>query len=83
MTHTPTDPRIVSLFRPFELGTLQLANRLVMAPMTRGLSPGHVPGADVAEYYRLRAAGGTGLLITARPPKKKTPVPLPPPPPVD
>lgn len=26
---------------------------------------------------------GTGLLITARPPKKKTPVPLPPPPPSD
>jgi hypothetical protein len=26
---------------------------------------------------------GTGLLITARPPKKKTPVPLPPPPPED
>jgi len=26
---------------------------------------------------------GTGLLITARPPKKKTPVPLPPPPPND
>ena len=26
---------------------------------------------------------GTGFLITARPPKKKTPVPLPPPPPVD
>lgn len=26
---------------------------------------------------------GTGLLITARPPKKKTPVPLPPPPPQD
>jgi hypothetical protein len=29
------------------------------------------------------AMSGTGLLITARPPKKKTPVPLPPPPPED
>lgn len=52
------------LFDPFSLGTLRLANRVVMAPMTRGLSPGHVPGADVAQYYRLRAAGGTGLIIT-------------------
>jgi 2,4-dienoyl-CoA reductase-like NADH-dependent reductase (Old Yellow Enzyme family) len=52
------------LFRPFKIGPLQLPNRIVMAPMTRGLSPGHVPGEDVAEYYRLRAAGGTGLIIT-------------------
>jgi 2,4-dienoyl-CoA reductase-like NADH-dependent reductase (Old Yellow Enzyme family) len=35
-----------------------------MAPMTRQASPGGVPGADVAEYYRRRAAGGVGLIIT-------------------
>jgi 2,4-dienoyl-CoA reductase-like NADH-dependent reductase (Old Yellow Enzyme family) len=41
-----------------------LANRIVMAPMTRGKSPGGVPGADVAAYYRRRAAGGVGLIMT-------------------
>ena len=32
--------------------------------MTRNFSPGGVPGEDVAAYYRRRAEGGTGLLIT-------------------
>ena len=53
-----------ALFRPFDLGPLHLANRIVMAPMTRNKSPGNIPGADVAEYYRRRAAGGVGLVIT-------------------
>lgn len=53
-----------ALFAPFELGALQLANRIVMAPMTRNKSPGNVPGPDVVEYYRRRAAGGVGFIIT-------------------
>lgn len=53
-----------ALFQPFQLQGLVLPNRLVMAPMTRSKSPGGVPGADVAAYYRRRAEGGTGLLIT-------------------
>jgi 2,4-dienoyl-CoA reductase-like NADH-dependent reductase (Old Yellow Enzyme family) len=53
-----------ALFRPFTLGPLTLANRVVMAPMTRSKSPGGIPGEDVAAYYRRRAAGGTGLIIT-------------------
>lgn len=59
-----SDPRTAALFRPFSLGPLHLPNRIVMAPMTRGLSPGHVPGPDVAAYYRRRAEGGAGLIIT-------------------
>jgi 2,4-dienoyl-CoA reductase-like NADH-dependent reductase (Old Yellow Enzyme family) len=35
-----------------------------MAPMTRGMSPHGVPGEDVAAYYRRRAEGGCGLIIT-------------------
>ena len=35
-----------------------------MAPMTRSFSPGGVPGEDVAAYYRRRAEGGVGLIIT-------------------
>jgi 2,4-dienoyl-CoA reductase-like NADH-dependent reductase (Old Yellow Enzyme family) len=52
------------LFRPFELKGLTLANRIVMAPMTRSHSPGGVPGEDVAAYYRRRAEGGVGLIVT-------------------
>ena len=52
------------LFKPFECKSLQLKNRFVMAPMTRGMSPGGVPGPDVAAYYRRRAEGGVGLIIT-------------------
>lgn len=53
-----------ALFTPFELGQLKLANRTVMAPMTRGFSPNGIPTDDVAEYYRRRAEGGVGLIIT-------------------
>ncbi len=52
------------LFEPFTLKSLTLANRVAMAPMTRNFSPGNVPGDDVAAYYRRRAEGGVGLLIT-------------------
>lgn len=55
---------LTELFTPFALNGLTLANRVVMAPMTRNHSPGGVPGADVAAYYRRRAEGGVGLIIT-------------------
>jgi 2,4-dienoyl-CoA reductase-like NADH-dependent reductase (Old Yellow Enzyme family) len=51
-------------FRPFDLRSLHLANRIVMAPMTRSFSPGGVPGSDVASYYERRARHGVGLIIT-------------------
>lgn len=52
------------LFAPFTLGSLTVPNRFVMAPMTRGGSPGGIPGPLVVDYYRRRAEGGTGLIIT-------------------
>ncbi|SDW83855.1 NADH:flavin oxidoreductase [Marinobacter mobilis] len=52
------------MFEPFELKSLTLANRVAMAPMTRNFSPDNVPGDNVVEYYRRRAEGGVGLLIT-------------------
>ncbi|MCD9021886.1 NADH:flavin oxidoreductase [Cohnella silvisoli] len=55
---------VESLFRPIAIGNLQLPNRVVMAPMTRSFSPGGVPGADVAAYYRRRAENGVGLIVT-------------------
>jgi 2,4-dienoyl-CoA reductase-like NADH-dependent reductase (Old Yellow Enzyme family) len=55
---------IEALFSPFRLAGLELANRFVMAPMTRCCSPGGVPGAEVAAYYARRAMGGVGLIVT-------------------
>lgn len=52
------------LFRPFTLGKLELANRIVMAPMTRQFSPNGIPDQNVVDYYRRRAEGGVGLIIT-------------------
>lgn len=52
------------LFQPFDLGNLRLDNRIVMAPMTRNFSPDATPTDEVASYYRRRAEGGTGLIIT-------------------
>jgi 2,4-dienoyl-CoA reductase-like NADH-dependent reductase (Old Yellow Enzyme family) len=54
----------VPLFRPLTVRGVTLSNRIVMSPMTRGFSPCGVPGADVAAYYRRRAEGETGLIIT-------------------
>lgn len=50
------------LFSPYRLGSLELKNRAVMAPMTRSRSIGNVPGELVAKYYAQRAEAG--LIIT-------------------
>lgn len=55
---------VQALFQPFEAGALKLANRIVMAPMTRQFSPEGVPGDNVAAYYRRRAENGVGLIVT-------------------
>lgn len=53
-----------ALFRPFSIKTMHLANRIVMAPMTRYFSPEGIPTEDSARYYRRRVEGGCGLIIT-------------------
>jgi N-ethylmaleimide reductase len=56
--HEPT-----TLFSPYRLGDLELGNRLVMAPMTRGRAvDGNVPNSLAAAYYAQRASAG--LIIT-------------------
>lgn len=51
------------LFDPFHARSLRLANRLVMAPMTRSrATPEHTPDALMATYYGQRATAG--LIIT-------------------
>ena len=51
-----------SLFDPVRAGDLQLANRIVMAPLTRNRSPEAIPRDIAATYYAQRASAG--LLIT-------------------
>jgi 2,4-dienoyl-CoA reductase-like NADH-dependent reductase (Old Yellow Enzyme family) len=58
------NPKTDTLFSPFAIRQLQLANRIVMAPMTRSFSPEGVPGPNVSAYYRARAEGGVGLIVT-------------------
>lgn len=50
------------LFAPATLGDVSLANRIVMAPMTRNRAPGNLPNALMAEYYGQRASAG--LIVT-------------------
>lgn len=51
------------LFSPLRAGDIALANRVVMAPLTRNRAlPGGVPGPLQVEYYRQRA--GAGLIVT-------------------
>lgn len=51
-----------SLFEPYNLGSLTLANRIVMAPLTRNRAvTGLVPSPHAATYYSQRASAG--LLI--------------------
>jgi 2,4-dienoyl-CoA reductase-like NADH-dependent reductase (Old Yellow Enzyme family) len=52
------------LFQPFRLKSLELKNRIVMAPMTRSFSPGGVPGSNVADYYARRANDEVGLIVS-------------------
>jgi N-ethylmaleimide reductase len=50
------------LFAPFQLGDITLANRMVMAPLTRSRAlAGNVPGPLTVEYYTQRAS--IGLII--------------------
>jgi 2,4-dienoyl-CoA reductase-like NADH-dependent reductase (Old Yellow Enzyme family) len=57
-------PNADILFQPFRLGSLDLKNRIVMAPMTRSFSPDGIPGENVAAYYRRRAEGEVGLILS-------------------
>ena len=51
------------LFEPLSTASLQLANRAVMAPMTRSRAvDANTPNALMAEYYGQRATAG--LIIT-------------------
>lgn len=50
---------MTDLFQPYQLGNLKLANRIVMAPLTRSRSGANdVPTPLMATYYAQRASAG-------------------------
>lgn len=61
------DPMTTSLFDPVRLGEIELANRVVMAPLTRNRAgAGRVPTPLAVTYYTQRAdpRNGAGLIVT-------------------
>ncbi len=59
MTRTYQRRSPQALFEPTQAGALKLANRIVMAPLTRNRAgPDLAPGPFAAEYYAQRATAG-------------------------
>lgn len=52
----------INIFEPAKVGSLQLKNRIAMAPMTRARNKDGIPKDFNAEYYAQRS--GAGLIIT-------------------
>lgn len=58
-----TNGHNLAYFSPYQLGSLTLANRMVMAPLTRSRAiAGNIPNPLAATYYAQRASAG--LIIT-------------------
>ena len=57
---------MTTLFDPIRIGDIDLATRVVMAPLTRSRAKGTVPNDLMRVYYEQRAnpATGAGLIIT-------------------
>lgn len=53
-----------ALFRPIDMAGRRIANRIVMAPMTRKFAVGGVNSPAAVDYYSRRARMGCGLIIT-------------------
>jgi 2,4-dienoyl-CoA reductase-like NADH-dependent reductase (Old Yellow Enzyme family) len=52
----------INIFKEASIGSLDLKNRIAMAPMTRARNEDGIPKDFNAEYYAQRT--GTGLIIT-------------------
>lgn len=48
----------VNMFEPYRMGSIELSNRIIMAPMTRSRAIGNVANNNIAEYYTQRASAG-------------------------
>jgi len=61
----PGAERFAALFNPGNIGNLYLDNRLIMAPMGNSLADNDGgTNKGLIDYYRARARGGVGLVIT-------------------
>jgi N-ethylmaleimide reductase len=65
---------MTSLFDPVRVGSMALANRVVMAPLTRNRAKGQLTQPLAVTYYTQRAdpADGAGLIITEATPISPT-----------
>ena len=52
------------VFTPIEVGGLRLPHRIVMGSMHLGLEGAPDAGERLAAFYRERALGGAGLIVT-------------------
>ncbi|KAF8921298.1 hypothetical protein CPB85DRAFT_1488169 [Mucidula mucida] len=53
------------LFQPIQMGPNTLKNRVFLSPLTRSRSvPTNVPNTVNVEYYRQRAKGGAGFIVS-------------------
>jgi N-ethylmaleimide reductase len=54
----------MKLLESYKLGTLELPNRIIMAPLTRSRAKNTVPGELNARYYAQRASPQAGRSTT-------------------
>ena len=70
--------RFPYLFSPLTVGKLELANRIVMAPLGTGFARNGFATEKHKEFYLARAEGGVGLIVVGgvlvRPPVRLTPI---------
>ena len=57
-------PEFPNLFRPLDLGFCTLPNRILMGSMHTGLEDKRADYPKLAAYFRERAEGGAGLMVT-------------------
>jgi 2,4-dienoyl-CoA reductase (NADPH2) len=55
---------VSALFEPLDLGFTHLKNRIIMGSMHVGFEDQHTEFAKLAAFYRERAEGGVGLIVT-------------------
>ncbi len=61
---TPVSPHYPNLAAPLDLGFTTLRNRVVMGSMHTGLEDRFWHYPELAAYFRERAKGGVGLIVT-------------------
>ena len=52
------------MFKPIKIGSLELKNRLAMAPVTTNYTQAGYPNEQFIAFLAARAKGGVGLLVT-------------------